>query len=159
MSENNNETIEDSELIQSVILEDDKDDNDSDDNLDDIKDDSDEDEEESESEEEDDLTNDNETINEDIIQKLDCVYDSELIDSLKSEEKESNEEIKVPNDERITNPILTKYERVRILGVRAKQIASGAKIMVKINNKEVISPMEIAKIELIYLKFYAVKKM
>jgi DNA-directed RNA polymerase subunit K/omega len=48
--------------------------------------------------------------------------------------------------ERITKPILTKFERVRILGDRAKQISLGAKPMVKGVIK--LSPIDIAKLEL-----------
>ena len=133
------QTVEDSDLVDSVDEEID----DSDDNLDDVNE-----EDEEDDEEESDYSNDEEYEDEydDTINKNDCVYDSEYLDSVMNEEKES--EIKVPDNERITHPILTKYERVRILGVRAKQIADGAKIMIKINNKELMSSMEIAEIEL-----------
>ena len=54
----------------------------------------------------------------------------------------------VPNDERITTNKLTKYERVRILGLREKQIEMGAKVLIKgIEGK---SPAEIAELELQY---------
>lgn len=47
---------------------------------------------------------------------------------------------------KISLPKLTKYERVRILGTRAKQLALGAPPLVKnVSNK---SPIEIAEIEL-----------
>lgn len=52
----------------------------------------------------------------------------------------------VPNDQRITKPYLTKYERVRLLGDRIKQLTSGAKAMIK--NTENLSPKEIAELEL-----------
>lgn len=52
----------------------------------------------------------------------------------------------VKDDERITKPYLTKFERVRILGDRAKQIALGAKPMIK--NVEKMNPKEIARMEL-----------
>ncbi len=52
----------------------------------------------------------------------------------------------VPQDKRISKPRLTKYERVRIIGDRAKQIALGAKVMLK--NVENMSPKEIALTEL-----------
>ena len=53
---------------------------------------------------------------------------------------------KVPDEERITLNKLTKYEMVRILGIRAHQISVGAKCLVKnIENK---SPIEIAIYEL-----------
>jgi DNA-directed RNA polymerase subunit K/omega len=37
----------------------------------------------------------------------------------------------VPNDERISKPVLYKYERVRLLGDRIKQLSAGAKPMIK----------------------------
>lgn len=52
----------------------------------------------------------------------------------------------VPDDERVTKPILTKYERVRALSVRTEQLAKGAKPMV--NVKGSINAVEIAKKEL-----------
>ena len=56
-----------------------------------------------------------------------------------------NDSKRVPNDERITMPKLSKYERVRILGVRAKQITMGAKVLIKNPNKS--SAIEIAELE------------
>lgn len=49
-------------------------------------------------------------------------------------------------DNRITKPILTKYERVRILGERTKHISLGAKPMIK--NTAGLSSRDIAKLEL-----------
>lgn len=60
-----------------------------------------------------------------------------------------NEEIKeiiVKKEDRITKAILTKYERVRILGDRAKGLASGAKPMLL--NVENLDPKTVAKMEL-----------
>jgi len=52
----------------------------------------------------------------------------------------------VQNDQRITKPVLTKYERVRILGERSRQISLGAKPMIKgLTN---MNPKEVAKLEL-----------
>lgn len=53
---------------------------------------------------------------------------------------------RVPDDERITKPIMTKYEMVRLLGIRTRQIALGAKPMIK--NTENLSSKEIAELEL-----------
>ncbi len=53
---------------------------------------------------------------------------------------------RVPDDERITLNKLTKYEMVRVLGIRAQQISVGAKSLVK--NIEGKSPVEIAIYEL-----------
>jgi DNA-directed RNA polymerase subunit K/omega len=52
----------------------------------------------------------------------------------------------VPPNERITRPILTKYERVRLLSERRKQLILGAKPMVKISDR--VSEKEIALLEL-----------
>ena len=52
----------------------------------------------------------------------------------------------IPNNERTTIPRLTKYERVRILGTRAKQISDGSKIFIKSN--KVKNAMDIAELEL-----------
>lgn len=57
-----------------------------------------------------------------------------------------NREIIVPPEERITRPILTKYERVRVIGDRCEQITRGAKVMLK--NYEGLTPREITELEL-----------
>ena len=70
-----------------------------------------------------------------------CDYDyGEIYDEKKDEPLKI-----VDNDERITLPKLTKYERVRLIGTRAKQISLGAKILIK--HTENLSPIEIAKLE------------
>jgi len=53
---------------------------------------------------------------------------------------------RVPDTERITKPIMTKYEMVRLLGIRTRQIALGAKPMIK--NTDNLSSKEIAALEL-----------
>ena len=63
--------------------------------------------------------------------------------------EESNEiqnNIYVTPENRITKPIMTKYERVRILGERARQLSLGAKPM--INGVAHMDPKEVAKLEL-----------
>lgn len=52
----------------------------------------------------------------------------------------------VPDDKRVTKTTLTKYERVRILGERTKQLSLGAKPMMK--NVLGMHPKEIAQLEL-----------
>ena len=54
----------------------------------------------------------------------------------------------VPRQERMTDPQMTHYEKIRILGIRAKQISMGSKVMVKYNNS--ISPVELAKFEILH---------
>ena len=99
---------------------------------------------------------DNEEDNED-------VYGSEKIDDIKSEnsiygeddtdifeqidpEIELKRNMRVPDEERITIPKLTKYEKVRLLGTRAKQISDGSKVFIK--SKNVKNAMDIAELEL-----------
>jgi DNA-directed RNA polymerase I, II, and III subunit RPABC2 len=73
---------------------------------------------------------------------IDCFYDFEQneINNIQNND--------VPKEDRITMPYLTKYERVRVLGTRAKQISLGAKILVKNVDLTTKNPFEIAKIEL-----------
>lgn len=52
----------------------------------------------------------------------------------------------VLKDKRITKPILTKYERVRLLGDRTQQLTLGAKPMIKNTGK--LTPKQIAELEL-----------
>ncbi len=84
----------------------------------------------------------NEIDNEDII---DCFYDFEQNEVNNIQNIQIND---VPKEDRITMPYLTKYERVRVLGTRAKQISLGAKILVRNVDLTTKSPIEIAKIEL-----------
>jgi DNA-directed RNA polymerase I, II, and III subunit RPABC2 len=74
--------------------------------------------------------------------ELECFYDIEQneINNIQNND--------VPKEDRITMPYLTKYERVRVLGTRAKQISLGAKILVKNIDLTTKKPLEIAKIEL-----------
>eukprot|EP01093_Parvamoeba_rugata_P009326 TRINITY_DN25808_c0_g1_i1.p2 TRINITY_DN25808_c0_g1~~TRINITY_DN25808_c0_g1_i1.p2 ORF type:complete len:133 (-),score=4.52 TRINITY_DN25808_c0_g1_i1:23-421(-) len=53
---------------------------------------------------------------------------------------------KVANEERVTMPMLSKYERARILGVRATQLAQGA--MPVVEAEGMTDPMRIAEKEL-----------
>lgn len=76
----------------------------------------------------------------DNIDLTDCLLDEEEIDN------EVEDPILVDENKRVSFPKLTKYERVRILATRTKQLALGAPPFVKnIVNK---SPIEIAIIEL-----------
>jgi len=49
-------------------------------------------------------------------------------------------------DKRITTRFITKYERARVLGVRATQIAMGAPVMIQLNDET--DPLEIANKEM-----------
>ena len=52
----------------------------------------------------------------------------------------------VPNDKRITRNKLTKFERVRVLGERSRQLSLGAKPM--IGGVAHLDPKEVARMEL-----------
>lgn len=42
---------------------------------------------------------------------------------------------------------ITKYEKARIIGIRAEQIANGSPVFVKIDNIEQLNPIQIAEKE------------
>jgi DNA-directed RNA polymerase I, II, and III subunit RPABC2 len=48
--------------------------------------------------------------------------------------------------ERITRPVMTKYEKAKILGTRAAQISRNAPVFVKVGN--LVDPLDIAELEL-----------
>lgn len=83
----------------------------------------------------------NEEDEEELDNEIDILNDDEKPDFVKNE-------LLVPDNERSTIPILFHYEKVRLLGTRAKQISDGSKIFVK--TKNVSSAMEIAELELKY---------
>lgn len=95
--------------------------------------------EEDDNDDDDDIEIKKENDNED---EINCFYDIEQneINNIQNND--------VAKEDRITMPFLTKYERVRILGKRAKQISLGAKILVKDIDLTTKTPIEIAKIEL-----------
>lgn len=63
-------------------------------------------------------------------------------------EKELNLNKRIPDDERISLPYLTKYEKVNLIGTRAKQISDGSDIYVI--SKNVKTAVDISKLELEY---------
>ena len=91
---------------------------------------------------------DDETCLYNIKQKLDTnILDSDEFDEeLFADEKVVQTKRIVKQDERITKPILTKYERVRLLSERRKQLILGAKPMIKVSKS--IPEKEIANLEL-----------
>lgn len=73
-----------------------------------------------------------------------CIYDLEYDEIYDTElDKQA---IEVSKEDRITKNIMTTYERVRVLGIRAKQITLGAKVLIKTDIN--ISAMEKAVKEL-----------
>ncbi len=87
-----------------------------------------------------------------------CIYkyaensDSDIEDSIEDieelfdDDEQTTTNMYVPNEKRSTKPFLTKYERVRLLGVRAKQLAGGAKPLIK--NAGDLSSKQIAELEI-----------
>ena len=69
------------------------------------------------------------------------------IENEKDENKENKKFNFKPIKERETSRFLTKFERAKILGERAIQIANGAKVMVEVE-KGIWDPMKIAEKEL-----------
>jgi len=155
-SKNKNEESDDeSENIQSELMNDTEDDisinyiNDDDDDDDDYIDDDDDDA---------DVEGNNNDVNMESSENIDNIktdtnddiYDEEDIDifDYNDPDIEINLNKRVPDNERITVPRLTKYERVRILGTRAKQISDGSKVFIKSN--KVKNAMDIAELELEY---------
>jgi DNA-directed RNA polymerase subunit K/omega len=72
-----------------------------------------------------------------------CMYS---YDAPMEEYKPYAKSTRVPDEDRITQPILSIYEAVRILGIRAHQIAERSKTLVA--NVDGYSPLEIAIFEL-----------
>jgi DNA-directed RNA polymerase subunit K/omega len=73
-----------------------------------------------------------------------CMYS---YDAPMSEYEPLPEPRRIPDDERITEPVLTNYETSRLLGARAKQLSENAKSLV--SNIDDYIPLEIAYYELI----------
>ncbi len=67
-------------------------------------------------------------------------------DEIDYDELFADDDFKMKKTERLSKPILFKYEKVRLLSIRAKQLAQGAKPMIK--NIVGLSPKEIALLEL-----------
>ncbi|KAI0180178.1 RNA polymerase Rpb6 [Hypoxylon sp. FL1284] len=58
----------------------------------------------------------------------------------------TEKDMKIANEDRITTPYMTKYERARILGTRALQISMNAPVLVDIEGES--DPLQIAIKEL-----------
>lgn len=63
-------------------------------------------------------------------------------------EKELSINKRIPDEERISLPYLTKYEKVNLIGTRAKQISDGSDIYVISKNAK--TAVDISKLELEY---------
>ena len=92
----------------------------------------------------DDNVSDTEMKEEDVVEELENCYFQ--YDNMIDEYETLGKPTCVPDEDRITLNRLTKYEMVRVLGIRTKQISVGAKTLVKNINAK--SPIEIAIYEL-----------
>lgn len=77
---------------------------------------------------------------------LDDDDDDDIFEYLDPEDSTNTQNLRVPDNERITIPRLTKYEKVRLLGTRIKQISDGSKIFIK--SKDIKNATSIAELEL-----------
>jgi DNA-directed RNA polymerase I, II, and III subunit RPABC2 len=73
----------------------------------------------------------------------DCLFQ---YDDLIEDKDSEHQAYEIPKNERMTDPRMTHYEKVRLLGIRSKQISMGAKVMVKYDNN--MGAVELAKYEL-----------
>lgn len=89
-------------------------------------------------------TGDNEKLTEDNIKEENCIYQYDDIIDINELEIPA---VEIPKENRITDPDMTHYEKVRILGLRTKQIIMGAKPMIK--SESTLTAVDIAKYELI----------
>lgn len=86
----------------------------------------------------------------------DCMYKKAKVKNFDADDEEELELVYdddnvvfdeiVKLEDRITKPFMTIFERVRIIGDRAKQLSLGAKPMIK--GLETMNPKEVAKLEL-----------
>jgi len=102
--------------------------------IDDINEEDKEEEEEEEEYNSDDNSDDNDNLND--------IISDKIINNNDNVEKE----ILVNSEDRVTIPILSKYEKVRLIATRAKIISEGGKPLIKNYNN--LSEIEIAELEL-----------
>ena len=71
-------------------------------------------------------------------------------DYYKKMQKDEEKIVKVPADQRITNNVLSKYEKAKVLGVRASQIAKNSPIYANIDPERLhsLNALDIAELEL-----------
>jgi len=77
---------------------------------------------------------------------VDIELDAVVEDTFEDEEPITNDTKYVKSEDRITKSYLYEFERVRLLGERAKQISMGAKPMIK--NVDKLDPKSIARLEI-----------
>lgn len=69
-------------------------------------------------------------------------------DYYKKMQKDEEKMVKVPADQRITNNVLSKYEKAKVLGVRASQIAKNSPIYASIDHErlQTLNALDIAEL-------------
>jgi DNA-directed RNA polymerase I, II, and III subunit RPABC2 len=108
----------------------------------------------SESENEIESDKDSDEENESVEENTEVDYDNTEVDDDSiifdeiDPEKELNLNKRIPDDERTSLPYLTKYEKVNLIGTRAKQISDGSDIYVISKNAK--NAVDISKLELEY---------
>jgi DNA-directed RNA polymerase I, II, and III subunit RPABC2 len=90
------------------------------------------------------IDNDMDKITEENIKDDECVY---MYDDSIDPTDLINEYVEISKENRETDSDMTHYEKIRILGIRTKQIIMGAKPMISYDDN--ISAIELAKYELI----------
>jgi DNA-directed RNA polymerase subunit K/omega len=152
-----NDAEADTELVDNDIDNDDNDfidDNDDIDDIDDNEDENDEDNDENDNDDEDldntvdekDLDDNQDIEDNDANTVSETNFNNTILDNISNIANYKNLNEFVPSDKRISASRLTKYEMVRILGERTKQLSLGAKPLLK--NCEELSFDKIAEEEL-----------
>jgi len=82
-------------------------------------------------------------------EKDDCMY-TDIMDEIEQQQQKQNKQNKEVTDEEemITRPFLTRYEKIRAVATRAANITNGAKILIKGVTLETHTAKEIALLEL-----------
>merc|ERR1711893_543969 len=83
-------------------------------------------------------------VEDDHLDEVPAEDEQEQVDILPQEDAEKN--LRVDPEKRMTTPYMTKYERARVLGTRALQIAMCAPVMVELEGET--DPLQIAMKEL-----------
>lgn len=75
------------------------------------------------------------------------IVDAPITDTDRRYDISNTAKHKVPNDQRITRNYMTKYDKAKIIGVRAQQIAMGAIPNITLPDSHHYNPVQIARME------------
>jgi DNA-directed RNA polymerase I, II, and III subunit RPABC2 len=92
------------------------------------------------------IENNEQEMEQEMEQENEMVLEEEMIDEVKIVNYSNVLDATIEMKKKRTNPYLTKYEKARIIGIRAQQIASGSIPLV--DSKGLVSPISIALKEL-----------